>query len=218
MKTLLLYFVLISIFTCSINAQYKNQQLNIKKSAITQTQFTKGINIRNIENLTTDDLAKLKIPKVVITKEQLAARSQKHWELSPLLPKSGNLNIGSYYGFFNSEYWKLISRPVMGYNGPKHNPAWLYLDFKPMAGKEYRMKIFLKDYRNGPGVSLYVKTGDLTGQYPIDSNDMVSVVWTIDPSAACPNCISIGQIALPSYANEGLFPDTSIGKIFIDEL
>ena len=81
-------------------------------------QINKGIKIPHIEDLTTDALAKLKVPQIIITKEQLAAASQKHWELSPLLPKSGGLNIGSYYGFYNSDYWKLVSRPLLGVQPP----------------------------------------------------------------------------------------------------
>ncbi len=218
MKTLLLFFGLMAVSTCTLTAQIKNTQVDIKKTILVNPQINQGIKIPNIIDLTTDALSELKVPKIIYSKEQMEARAQKHWELTPLIPKLGDLYVHGYFGWFNFEFWKLISRPIMGYQGPRHMPAWLHLNFTPKAGKEYRMKIFLRDYRNGPDQSLYVQTGDLLGQYPIDRNHVVSVVWTIDPESDCPRCIKIGQIAIPLHNAEGKFPDTSIEKIFIDEL
>lgn len=218
MKTLLLLFGLMAVSTCTLIAQIKNTQIDIKKTILVNPQITQGIKIPNLKDLTTDALSELKVPKIIYTKEQMEARAQNHWELTPLIPKSGDLYVKDYFGWFNANFWQLISRPIMGFQGPRHRPAWLRLNFTPKAGKEYRMKIFLKDYRNGPDQSLYVETGDLLGQYPIDRNHIVSVVWTINPEDNCPSCINIGQIAIPPYNAEGYFPDTSIEKIFIDEL
>jgi hypothetical protein len=218
MKTLLLFLGLMAVSTFTLTAQIKNTQVDIKKTILVNPKINQGIKIPNLKNLTTDALSELKVPKIIYSQEQMTARAQKHWELTPMIPKSGDLYIRNFYGFFDYQFWKLISMPIMGYQGPRHLPGWLYLDFKPKAGKEYRMKIFLKDYRNGPNQSLYVETGDLLGQYPIDRNHIVSVVWTIDPEDNCPGCINIGQIAIPIHNTEGKFPDTSIYKIFIDEL
>lgn len=217
MKTLRLFLGLMAVSTFALTAQIKNTQVDIKRTILVNPKINQGINIPNLKNLTTDALSELKVPKIIYTQEQMAASAQKHWELTPMIPKSGDLYVHSFYGFFDYQSWKLISRPLTGTQA-SHNPAWLQLSFNPKAGKEYRMKIFLKGYHNGPNQSLYVQTGALLGQYPIDSNHIVSVVWTIDPEGTCPSCISIGQIAIPSYNHEGKFPDTAIYKIFIDEL
>lgn len=218
MKTLLLFLGLMTVSTCALTAQIKNTQVDIKKTILVNPKINQGIKIPNLEDLTTDALSELKVPKIIYSKEQMAATAQKHWELTPMIPKSGDLYVIGFYGYFDYQFWRLISKPVMGNQGPSHNPAWLKLSFNPKAGKEYRMKIFLKGNRNVPNRSLYVQTGVLLGQYPIDSNNITSVVWTIDPESTCPSCLSIGQIASPSSNHEGKFPETTIEKIFIDEL
>lgn len=202
------------LITIGANAQ-------IKKPKITKHNPIKtGIELQNINELTTDALSKAKIPAINVAERIKNARPLTSWKIEPLRPKDNWLYLdGPYYGWYSQESWTLVSRPriegteLTGYYGSS-----LFLKFRQSKDIEYRMKIKLKTTSWHRGKHLHIQVNDFSGRYPIDPNNgTVTVGWTASRSQDKASIV-IGQIIMENVGTRRPFPETIITGISIDKI
>lgn len=217
MKNIITTIFLVLIVFSTATAQMKKPKLNAKVNTKT---VNVGAKIKNVENLSINELATKKIPLISITEKQRNAKTITSWKIVPNRPKDNWLKVKSFYGWLQSDKWMIESRPLFeGSRISRWNPGWLELSFKQSKGVEYRLKVKIQG-SNHRSKSLYVNTGDTTGRYPINPDGTVHVIW-ISSASSSTRTISIGHLLPNNFSARDFihgFPRTTIEYISIDKI
>ena len=197
MKKLIITIVL-SIISVSITTA------QIKKPVITQNQqgtnnqtAVQGIQLPNLERVTSAEIKKLRLPTVSITEAQKNAKSLSSWKVTPLQPKYSGLAVAHYYGEYSLNGWQLLPKPL--FEGPDFRDfaiSALTLDFRVSRGVRYMIIVKLKTVANNwyAGKSILAAAMDNSyAKYPIDGvNNEILIPFTANASGT--RKISIGNI------------------------
>lgn len=214
-KSILLLALLVIAFKAS-DAQIKKPIANTK---VKTTIINPGIKIKNIKNLSVNDLVAKNIPLVSVTKKQLNAKPITSWKIMPINPMDNLLFVQRFYGLLSKTFWQIESSPFFdGATISYWNAGRLDLAFRQSKNVEYRMKIKLL-VTGTQNKSLFVHVGQMSGRYPVNPDGIVNVIWTA-PITGNPR-ISIGHLLPNNYKisdyPRGL-PKTIIESVTIDKI
>lgn len=191
LKKITFMFVLLTSTLVSAQIKLSNNKIKVNTNIIKS-----GIQIKNLKNLSINELAAKKIPIISLAEKQGTGKPIKSWKITPNKPVNNQLSVSSFYGWLMADKWLIESSPF--FDGPQisyWNPGWLNLRFNQSKNVEYRMKIKIQGSSHS-GKSLYVSLGEMSGRYPINPDGLVHVVWSPTVSS---NIISIGHLLPNNY-------------------
>lgn len=218
MKNTIILLLFVFILSTGSNAQIKNP--NLGNTNIKSSQLNQGIKVRNIKNLSTADLSRLKLPTISITDVQKNAKALTSWKLTPNKLKDTYLELQNFFGYSTRNYWEIHSMPMIeGREVTRWNSGFLFLKFRQSLNVEYRLKIKLKG-NNYRGREIYLQIDGFSGRYPVNPNDgTVNTVWTASRTNSNAG-IDIGQLT-KSNGNQDQrrpFPVTKVEYVLIEKI
>ncbi|WP_338357577.1 hypothetical protein [Yeosuana marina] len=213
MKKLIITIVLSIILVSITTAQIKKPVIPQNKQGTTNQTAVQGIQLPNLDRVTSAEIKKLRLPTVSITDAQKNAKPLTTWEITPLKPKYSSFFIEDYYGTYSLKGWELEPKPLFeGSSFSGFGLSAVRLNFRTIRGSQYLIRVKLKDLRDSwyQGKSILASAmNNSFAKYPIDgTNNEILIPFTANDSGN--KIISISNIII----NDKLYPYT-IEKISI---
>ena len=217
MKKYNITFLLITIGLFSINAQKKKPTINNGSQGANNQTVVQGIQLPNLERVTSAEIKKLRLPIISITEAQRNAKPLSTWKITPLQPKYSSLSLDSYYGEYTLNGWHLLPKPL--FEGPDFydfSLSALSLNFRVARGVRYLVIVKLKPTTNNwyAGKSILAAAmNNSYAKYPIDAvNNEIMIPFTANASGN--RMISIGNI----ITADNSLHDYTIEKVTINKV
>ena len=206
MKKLITTIALAIIMVSLTNAQIKKPVINQPQQGTTHQTAVQGIQLPNLERVTSAEIKKLRLPTVSITDAQKNAKPLTTWKITPLQPKYSTLSVDSYYGEYSLNGWQLLPKPL--FEGPDFRDfslSALTLDFRVSTGVRYLVIVKLKptttNWYAGKSI-LAAAMNNSYAKYPIDAaNNEILIPFTANASGT--RKISIGNIITADHTLYG---------------
>jgi hypothetical protein len=217
MKKLITTIVVAIIMVSLTNAQIKKPVISQNQQGATNQTAVQGIQLPNLERVTSAEIRKLRLPTVSISEAQKNAKPLSTWKITPLQPKYSSLSVDSYYGEYFLYGWHLLPKPL--FEGPDFSDfalSALSLDFRVTRGVRYLVIIKLKpatnDWYAGKSI-LAAAMNNSYAKYPIDAvNNEIMIPFTANASGN--RKISIGNIITRDHSLYGYtIENVTINKI-----
>ncbi len=213
MKKLLHIVLLTIVFTIFCNAQVKKPILTKEVQRANNQTVVQGIQLPNLDRVTSTEIKKLRLPLISITDAQKNAKPLATWKITPLQPKYSSLSLDSYYGEYTLNGWHLMPKPL--FEGPDFydfSLSTLTLNFRVSRGVRYLVIVKLKPTTNNWYAGKRILAAAMNSsfaRYPIDGrNNEILIPFTANSSGN--KRIFIGNI----FINDKFYPYT-IEKITI---
>ena len=197
MKKVITTLLLVIIMVAGTNAQIKKPLINQNQQGVNNQTAVQGIQLPNLERVTSAELKKLRLPTVSITDAQKNAKPLSTWKITPLQPKYSVLSVDSYYGEYSLNGWRLLPKPLFeGSNFHDFALSALTLDFRVSRGVRYIIIVKLKPITNNWYAGKSILAAAMNNsyvKYPIDeANNEILIPFTANASGN--RKISIGNI------------------------